>query len=84
MDKVLYSVPWRFIGVQVDARVTDRVVQIFAAGELIKTWPRSERGRCTDNTDYPPEKIAFFMRTPVWCRNRAAELGPGVDAARRK
>ncbi|MBA2472556.1 MAG: IS21 family transposase [Pseudonocardiales bacterium] len=78
VDKVLYSVPWRFIGVQVDARVTDRVVQIFAAGELIKTWPRSERGRCTDNTDYPPEKIAFFMRTPVWCRNRAAELGPGV------
>jgi hypothetical protein len=75
VDRVLYSVPWRFIGAQVDARVTDRVVRIFAAGELIKTWPRAERGRCTDHTDYPPEKVAFFMRTPAWCHHRAGELG---------
>jgi transposase len=75
VDRVLYSVPWRFIGAQVTARVTDRVVQIFAAGELIKTWPRAERGRCTDNTDYPPEKVAFFLRTPLWCRSRAESLG---------
>ncbi|MDN5856612.1 MAG: IS21 family transposase, partial [Actinomycetia bacterium] len=79
VDRVLYSVPWRHIGAQVDARVTDRVVQIFAAGELIKTWPRAERGRCTDPADYPPEKIAFFMRTPTWCRHRAGELGPRVE-----
>jgi transposase len=78
VDRVLYSVPWRFIGAQVDARVTDRVVQIFAAGELIKTWPRAERGRCTDHTDYPPEKVAFFMRTPAWCHHRAGELGQRV------
>jgi hypothetical protein len=78
VDRVLYSVPWRFIGTQVDARVTDRVVQIFATGELIKTWPRAQRGRCTDDTDYPPEKIAFFMRTPAWCRHRAETLGGHV------
>jgi hypothetical protein len=34
----------------------------------------------TDHADYPPEKVAFFMRTPVWCRRRAAELGPSVAA----
>ena len=28
--------------------------------------------------DYPPDKIAFFQRTPVWCRRRARELGPNV------
>lgn len=78
IDKVLYSVPWAHIGTQVDARVTDTVVQIFAAGELIKTWPRAERGRRTDDADYPPEKVAFFMRTPVWCRNRAEGLGVHV------
>jgi hypothetical protein len=78
IDKVLYSVPWAHIGAQVDARVTDTVVQIFAAGELIKTWPRAERGRRTDDADYPPEKVAFFMRTPVWCRNRADALGVHV------
>jgi len=34
----------------------------------------------TDWNDYPPEKAAFFMRTPVWCRKRAGELGPDVAA----
>lgn len=31
-----------------------------------------------DTNDYPPEKIAFFMRTPVWCRSRAEGLGEHV------
>jgi hypothetical protein len=47
---------------------------------VVKTWPRVERGRQTDWADYPPEKVAFFMRTPVWCRRRAAELGSSVAA----
>ena len=79
IDRVLYSVPWAHIGKQVDARVTDRVIEIFAAGQLIKTWPRAERGRRTDNADYPPEKIAFFMRTPVWCRSHAEACGEHVS-----
>ncbi len=78
IDKVLYSVPWAHIGRQVDVRVTDTLVEIFAAGELIKTWPRAERGRRTDDADYPSEKVAFFMRTPVWCRNRAEAMGAHV------
>ena len=27
--------------------------------------------RFTDDNDDPPEKIVFFLRTPVWCRSRA-------------
>lgn len=34
----------------------------------------------TDYRDYPPEKIAFHMRTPTWCRTRLAEIGPGAVA----
>ncbi len=45
---------------------------------MIKTWARAERGKQTDWADYPPEKVAFFMRTPTWCRKRAAELGSAV------
>jgi hypothetical protein len=45
----------------------------------VKTWPRQERGKKTDYSDFPPEKVAFFMRTPVWCRRRAQELGPAVQ-----
>ncbi len=80
VGKALYSVPWRLIGRHVDARETERSVEIFVDGEAVKTWARLERGRQTDWGDFPPEKVAFFMRTPVWCRRRAAELGPSVLA----
>ena len=80
VGKALYSVPWQHIGRTVDAREGARTVQVFLDGKLIKTHPRIERGKQTDHADYPPEKIAFLMRTPAWCRRRAAELGVSVAA----
>jgi transposase len=76
---VLYSVPWRLIGKRVDARVTARRVEIFSDATLVKTHTRVSAGRQTDFADYPPQKVAFFMRTPFWCRKRAGELGPHVE-----
>ncbi|MGH9045906.1 MAG: IS21 family transposase [Acidimicrobiales bacterium] len=78
VGRTLYSVPWRHIGHQVDARRSAATVEIFFEGVLIKTHPWKERGKQTDYDDYPPEKVAFFMRTPAWCRRRAAELGESV------
>jgi hypothetical protein len=80
VGKALYSVPWRLIGQRVDAREGERTVEVFADGQVVKTWGRVAKGRMTDHADFPPEKVAFFMRTPVWCRKRAAELGPSVAA----
>jgi hypothetical protein len=76
VGKTLYSVPWRFIGCTVDARSTASTVQIFCNGELIATHPFRARGKQTDYSHYPPEKIAFRMRTPTWCRTRADQIGP--------
>ena len=76
----LYSVPWRHIGQQVEARRTPGFVEAFVGPDLIKTHARITKGVQTDWLDYPPEKAAFFMRTPVWCRRRAGELGPDVAA----
>lgn len=78
VGKALYSVPWAHIGARVDTRETDRCVELYLGTKLIKTHVRVERGRQTDYGDYPPNKVAFFMRTPTWCRHRAAELGPAV------
>ncbi|HEV8626777.1 MAG TPA: IS21 family transposase [Acidimicrobiia bacterium] len=78
VGRAFYSVPWRLIGRQLDARETDRTVEFFADGELVKTHVRIERGRQTDWGDYPPEKVAFLMRTPAWCRKKAAEVGSGA------
>ena len=78
VNGVLYSVPWKHIGVNVEARLTDRMVEAFIGADVIKTHARKAHGRQTDWADYPPDKAAFFMRTPVWCRKRASELGPEV------
>ncbi|WP_436502041.1 IS21 family transposase [Actinokineospora sp. HUAS TT18] len=80
VGKTLYSVPWRHIGRRVDARATATMVQIFDAGELIATHPRKPAGKQTDFAHYPPEKIAFRMRTPVWCRSRAVKVGQACVA----
>jgi hypothetical protein len=44
------------------------------------THVRRPRGKQTDLADYPPEKIAFHMRTPAWCRKKAAGIGPACVA----
>jgi len=63
----LCSVPWRLIGQRVDARETWTTVRIFHNGTLVATHARAECKR-TDMSHYPPEKIAFAMRTPTWRR----------------
>jgi transposase len=79
VDKVLYSVPWRHIGKTADVRITGSMVQFFIGGQLVKSHPRKVRGKQTDFADYPPEKIAFHMRTPAWCRRKAAGIGPACE-----
>jgi hypothetical protein len=76
VGKTIYSVPWRFMGQRVDARETPTMVQFFHNGKLIATHGSKPQGKQTDFGHYPPEKIAFRMRTPTWCRTRAAEVGP--------
>lgn len=86
VGRTLYSVPWRLIGATVDARTTadgtgdggHGMVQIFADGQLVATHAFLERGKRTEMGHYPPEKIAFHMRTPTWCRERAGRIGPAT------
>lgn len=80
VGRCLYSVPWRFIGQKIDARSTFTMVQIFAAGQLIATHPAKSAGKQTELGHYPPEKTAFAMRTPTWCRTQAEQIGPHAVA----
>nr|WP_307816628.1 IS21 family transposase [Streptomyces sp. CRPSP2-6A1] len=75
VGRTLYSVPWKLIGRRVDVRSTATMVQIFQEGVLVKTHAALEQGKRTDKNDYPPEKIAFQMRTPIWCRGQASQVG---------
>jgi transposase len=80
VGRTLYSLPYRLIGQQVDARATGTLVEFFLDGQLVKTHPFQARGRRTDWADLPDDKTGFFMRTPVWCRSQAALVGPACDA----
>ena len=72
----LYSVPWALIGERVHARSTATMVQVVHDGSVVASHVRRERGRATTVSHYPPEKIAFHMRTPTWCRQAAEQVGP--------
>jgi len=80
-DKSYYSLPTRFIGTKVWVKGTVKTVEIFRDHERVKMHPRAHTpGRwVTDHTDYPPEKLAFLMATPTWCRKKAAEFGPSTE-----
>lgn len=80
-DRSYYSLPTRYIGKKVWVRGIQRLVRIFYQHELIKTHPRSKYPgqRVTDETDYPPEKLAYLMATPTYCRKQAAEYGPYTE-----
>lgn len=54
------------------------MVRIYLDHQLIKVHlgahePGTWR---TDETDYPPDKLAFLEKTPGYCRSRASRLGP--------
>lgn len=78
--KALYSVPWRLIGQRLHARTAGDVVQIFSGDAVVATHVRRPSGRSTDFNHYPPEKVAFAMKTPAWCRRTAALVGPACEA----
>jgi hypothetical protein len=74
--------PWRYVGQTLDVRIGKVIVRFYIGTELVKTHLRGKPGqRQTDWNDYPPEKAAFFLRTPNWCREQASLLGQHVRAA---
>jgi len=80
-DRSYYSLPTRYIGKKVWVRGTKRRIQVFLNHELIKMHPRSPRpGQwVTDEADYPPEKVAYLMASPTFCRKKASECGPYTE-----
>jgi hypothetical protein len=79
-EKSFYSLPGRFIGQKVWVRGDDRLIRIFLQDRLIKTHPKAPRPgfRRTDESDIPPEKLAYLLPAPEKCRNKAAGLGDRV------
>jgi transposase len=75
-----YSVPYPFVGKDVELHVHERVVEIYDGLELITTHPRcTAPGQWrTRYAHYPEDKAAFLTNTPQVCRSRASRIGPAT------
>ena len=75
--KSSYSVPYRYVGQTLDAYISHRMVELFDGVTLVTTHPRSQQpGEWhTRLEDYPPDKAAYLIHTPVYCRQQASQIG---------
>jgi hypothetical protein len=82
VHKRRYSVPYRFVGKQLDVRLSETTVRLYHQHELLATHPRLKHPgqRSTLDEHLPPEHIAFKMRDPQWCRKQSTEVGPYCSA----
>jgi transposase len=79
VGRVLYSVPFRYVGKTLAARLSERTIEFYLDHALVKTHVRlQDSRRQTDWNDYPAQKARFFQRTPDWCRSQALTLGPAI------
>jgi transposase len=77
--RALYSVPTRYIGKKLRARVDKRTVRLYLQGELIKTHSRMPPGkRSTDTNDYPTGKAPYASRSVDGLIVRARGLGEHI------
>jgi transposase len=78
--RALYSMPTRFIGQTLDARIDKATVRLYAGTELLKVHARVEPGkRSTHPEDYPAGKADYAFRNVDGLKQRAAEHGPHVS-----
>ena len=72
-----YSAPHRLLGQRLWVRATTTQVQLFHEHALIATHLGARPGqRRTLHAHLPPDKVHFLLQTPVWCQQRATEIGP--------
>jgi len=78
--KSYYSVPTRYVGKKAWVRGGLHTVQMFLDGELIKTHARSYRAGAwvTDESDYPPEKSKYLLKTSDHYQQEALKHGEYV------
>jgi transposase len=79
VDGAYYSAPHRLIGQTLWVRSNGLAVVVFHDHERVATHRWGKPGtRRTIEAHYPPEKAAFLMATPVFCRSRAEGIGPAT------
>lgn len=75
-----YSVPYRYVGQQLDVRLGERLVSIYDGATAVATHPRRSQGRATRTEHYAPAGQAFLQRAPHACVEQARQVGVATGA----
>ena len=79
-ERRLYSVPWRLIGKEIRARVTETTVALYCDDTRVATHPRrGESLRSTDEAHLPEHRGPRRHRSRQHWEERARVLGPEVE-----
>jgi transposase len=72
-----YSVPYTYVGQQLEAHISEHMVELYQGSTLIATHMRcTAPGQWrTRSADYPPAKFEYLKRTPDYCRQQATRIG---------
>lgn len=75
-----YSAPSIYVGQKLDVYVRDRVVELYQNQKLVVTHVRCQKpGQWQTRLEhYPEHKAAYLQRTPEFCHQIAARLGPAT------
>ncbi|HEX9921653.1 MAG TPA: IS21 family transposase [Anaerolineae bacterium] len=78
LDGSYYSVPWAYVGQKLEAYVSEQLVELYQGVNLVATHLRClQPGQWQSRLEhYPPEKAAYLIQTPVYCRHQATLIGP--------
>lgn len=76
-----YSAPYGYVGKTLDVYVRERVIELYQGQNLVATHMRCQRaGQWQTRLEhYPEHKAAFLQRTPDFCRQVAARVGPATS-----
>ncbi len=76
-----YSAPNDYVGQELDVYVRERVVELYQGQKLVATHLRCQQpGQWQTRLEhYPKDKAAYLQRTPAFCRQIAARLGPAAS-----
>jgi transposase len=76
-----YSAPYPFVGQKLDIYVREQVVELYQGQKLVTTHMRCQQpGQWQTRLEhYPSHKAAYLERTPDFCRQIAARLGPATS-----
>jgi transposase len=75
----LYPLPVEFRRQTLTARADSKTVRVYRGAQLVRAFPRIERGkRYIDRSVFPPEKAAYAFRDKDWFEKRALEQGESI------